>query len=121
MGVDIRNSTKIVEVHNKVDISLRQRASPFLEGLTKDKIFSISAEKNLGLEEFFLGIEQNLYKEAIKENIILDTGETEKIKWLYQNQLVKSSELNESSLKLELLWNNDQRERFNKSFAEKAL
>ena len=121
LGVDIRNSNKIVEVHNKVDISLRQRAFPFLEGLPKDKIFSISAEKNLGLEEFLLGIEQNLYKEVIKENIILDTRETEKIKWLYQNQIVESSELNDSRLKLQLNWDRKQRERFNKNFLVKVL
>ena len=52
--------------------------------------------------------------------IIFNVYETEKIKWLYQNQLVKSSELNESSLKLQLLWSKDQREQFNKSFADKA-
>ena len=121
LGVDIRNSNKIVEVHNKVDISIRRRASPFLKGLPKSKIFSISAEKKLGLEDFFLGIEKNLYEEIIRENIVLDTRETEKIKWLYQNQIVESSELNDSCLKLKLNWDSKQRERFNKSFAEKAL
>ena len=121
IGLVIRNSNKIVEVHNKVDISFRKRASPFLKGLPKNKIFSISAEKKQGLKSFFRGIEQSLYKKIFKENIVLDACETEKIKWLYQNQLVKSSELNESSLKLQLLWNNDQKEHFNKSFVEKAL
>ncbi len=121
LGVDIRNSNKIVEVHNKLDISPRRRASPFLKGLPKNKIFSISAEKKLGLEDFFLGIEQNLYEEIIRENIILQTHETEKIKWLYQNQIVESSELNDSCLKLELIWDTKQRERFNKSFVDRAL
>ena len=121
LGIDIRNSKKIVEVHNKVDISPRQRLSPFLKGLPKNKVFSTSAEKKIGLEEFFLGIERNLYEEIIKENIILDTCETEKIKWLYQNQLVVSSELSDSRLKLQLTWDSKQRERFNKSFVEKAL
>ena len=121
LGVEIRNSNKIVEVHNKVDISFRKRSTPFLKGLPKNKVYSISAANKQGLTPFFRGIEQNLYKKLIKENIILDVYETEKIKWLYQNQLVKSSELNENSLKLQLLWNNDQREQFNKSFVEKVL
>ena len=93
----------------------------FYKGLPKNKVFSISAANKQGLKPFFRGIEQNLYKKIIEENIILDVYETEKIKWLYQNQLVKSSKLNESSLKLQLLWSNDQREQFNKSFVEKAL
>ena len=121
LGVEIRNSNKIVEVHNKLDISFRKRATPFLKGLAKNKVFSISAENKQGLNPFFRGIEKTLFKKIIKENIILDVYETEKIKWLYQNQLVKSSELNESTLKLQLLWNSDQRDQFNKSFAEKAL
>ena len=121
LGVDIRNSNKIVEVHNKVDISPRRISSPFLRGLPKNKIFSISAKKKLGLENFFIGVEQNLYEETIKENIILDTSETEKIKWLYQNQIVESSELNDSYLNLQLNWDSRQKKKFNKSFVGKVL
>ena len=84
-------------------------------------LFSISAKKNLGLEDFFLGIDKNLYEEEIRENIILDTRETEKIKWLYQNQIVQSSELNDSRLKLQLTWDIKQRERFNKNFLKKVF
>ena len=121
LGIDIRNSDKIFEVHNKIDVSVRQRAVPFLKGLPKNKVFSLSAEKKEGLDLFFKGIEQNLYKEIIKENIILDARETEKIQWLYKNQIVKSSELKKGSLKLQLIWNSVQRERFNRNFEEKVL
>ncbi len=121
LGIDIRNSNKVIEVHNKIDISFRPRATPFLKGLPKNKIFSISAEKQQGLEHFFKGIEQNLFKEIIKDNIILDSHETEKIKWLYQNQIVEASELNDNRLKLQILWDSEQRERFNKNFSEKVL
>ena len=121
LGIDIRNSDKIFEVHNKIDVSLRQRVVPFLKGLHKKKVFSLSAEKKEGLDNFFQGIEQNLYKEIIKENIILDARETEKIQWLYKNQIVKSSELKKGSLKLQLIWNSVQRERFNRNFGEKVL
>ena len=121
LGVDIRNTNKIVEVHNKVDISIQKRASPFLKGLPNNKVFSISAKKKEGLENFLLGIEQNLYQEIIKENMILDASETEKIKWLYRKQIVESSELNDSFLKLELNWDSKQREQFKKSFAGKVL
>ena len=121
LGIDIRNSDKIIEVHNKIDVSVSQRAAPFLKGLPKNKVFSLSAEKKEGLDHFFQGIEQNLYKETIKENIILDARETEKIQWLYKNQIVKSSELKKGSLELQLIWNSVQRERFNRNFEEKVL
>ena len=121
LGVDIRNSDKIFEVHNKIDVSDCQRAIPFLKGLPKNKVFSLSAEKKQGLEHFFQGIEQNLYKEIVKENIILDASESEKIQWLYKNQIVKSSELNKGSLKLQLIWDSVQKERFNKNFGEWVL
>ena len=89
--------------------------------MPKKKVFSLSAEKKEGLDHFFKGIEQNLYKEIIKENIILDARETEKIQWLYKNQIVKSSELKKGSLKLQLIWNSVQRERFNRNFGERVL
>ena len=108
-------------MHNKIDVSVRQRAAPFLKGLPKNKVYSLSAEKKQGLEHFFQGIEQNLYKEILKEVIILDAQETEKIQWLYKNQIVTSSELNKDSLKLQLIWNSVQRERFNKYFGERVL
>ena len=121
LGIDIRNSDKLFEVHNKIDISLRQRVAPFLKGLPKKKVFSLSAEKKEGLDHFFKGIEQNLYKEIINENIILDARETVKIQWLYKNQIVKSSELKKDSLKLQLTWNSVQKEMFNRNFGEKVL
>ena len=121
LGIDIRNSDKLFEVHNKIDVSFRQRVVPFLKGLPKKKVFSLSAEKKEGLDHFFKGIEQNLYKEIINENIILDARETVKIQWLYKNQIVKSSELKKGSLKLQLIWNSVQRERFNKNFVERVL
>ena len=62
-----------------------------------------------------------MYKQTIKENIILDVTETEKIKWLYQNQLVKSSELKESDIKLELIWDGEERQKFSKTFAVSVL
>ena len=91
------------------------------EKTLKDKIFSVSAEKKQGLESLFQGIETKLYKQIIKENIILDVSETEKIKWLYQNQLVKSSELRESDMKLELIWDGKERQKFNEIFAGTVL
>ena len=110
-----------MEVHNKIDVSDSQRAIPFLKGLPKNKVFSLSAEKKQGLEQFFQGIEQSLYKEIIKENIILDARESEKIQWLYKNRIVKSSKLNKGSLKLQLIWNSVQKEKFNKNFVERVL
>jgi GTP-binding protein HflX len=121
LGIDIRNSDKLFEVHNKIDVSLRQRVAPFLKGLPKKKVFSLSAEKKEGLDHFFKGIEQNIYKEIINENIILDARETVKIQWLYKNQIVKSSELKKDSLKLQLTWNSVQKEMFNRNFGEKVL
>ena len=55
------------------------------------------------------------------ENIILNARETEKIQWLYKNKIVKSSELKNGNLKLQLIWNSVQRESFNKNFAERVL
>ncbi len=89
--------------------------------MPKNKIFSISAKKEQGLELLFHGIEENLFKYKIKENIILDACETEKIKWLYQNQLVEASEIFGNSIKLELIWDRDERKRFSKNFAETVL
>ena len=84
LGVEIKNSDKIVEVHNKIDVSFRKRVAPFLKGLPKNKVFAISAEKKQGLKPFFRGIEQILYKKIFRENMILEVYETENIKWLYQ-------------------------------------
>ena len=121
LGVDTGDKNRIIEVHNKIDISVRQRFQPFLKGLKKDKIFSISAEKKQGLESLFQGIETKLYKQIIQENIILDVSETEKIKWLYQNQLVKSSELRDRDIKLELIWDCEERQKFNEIFLGTVL
>ena len=52
------------------------------------------------------------------EDIILDANETDKIKWLYQNQLVKSSKLTKSSIKLELMWDGYKKQKFKETFVE---
>ena len=121
LGVDTANENRIIEVHNKIDISEQQTFSPFLKSLTKNKVFSISAEKKRGLEKLYKGIEKNLYKHKVQESIVLDVNETEKLKWLYQKQLVKFSELNENSIKLELSWDSDEKKKFSQSFVETVL
>ena len=121
LGVDTANENRIIEVHNKIDISEQQTFSPFLKSLTKNKVFSISAEKKQGLEKLYKGIEKNLYKHKVQESIVLDVNETEKLKWLYQKQLVKSSELNENSIILELIWDSDEKKKFSQSFVETVL
>ncbi len=121
LGVDTGNQNKIIEVHNKIDISGQHRFPPFLKVLPKKKVFSISAEKRQGLEQLFRGIEDNLYKHKIQENIILSAYETEKIQWLYENQLVRASELSENNIKLELIWDGDEQQRFKENFVEKGL
>ena len=62
-----------------------------------------------------------MYKHKIQENIILNAYETEKIKWLYKNQMVKSSELSENKIKLELIWDDDEQQRFRENFVETVL
>ena len=57
----------------------------------------------------------------VQESIVLDVNETEKLKWLYQKQLVKSSELNENSIILELIWDSDEKKKFSQSFVETVL
>ncbi len=121
LGVDTGNKNRIVEVHNKIDISSQQRFPPFLKVLPKKRIFSISAEKKQGLDQLFEGIEDNLYKNKIQENIMLNACETEKIQWLYENQLVKSSELSEDNIKFELIWDGDEQRRFRENFVETVL
>ena len=121
LGVDTGDKNRIIEVHNKIDISVHERFPPFLEGLKKDKVFSISAKNKQGLEKLFQGIETTLYKRIIQESLILDVSETEKIKWLYQNQLVKSSELRDSDIKLELIWDGEERQKFNEIFVGTVL
>ena len=69
----------------------------------------------------FLGVEKILYRDKIHEEIILDANESEKIKWLYQNQLVRFSELKGTGLKLRLIWDSDQKEKFNTNFEMKVL
>ena len=66
LGVDTANENRIIEVHNKIDISERQKFSPFLKSLSKDKIFSISAEKKRGLEKLFKGIEKRQIPQTIR-------------------------------------------------------
>ncbi len=121
LGVDTGDKNRIIEVHNKIDISSQQRFPPFLKVLPKKKIFSISAEKKQGLENLFEGIEDNLYKHKVQENIMLNACETEKIQWLYENQLVKSSELCEDNIKLQLIWDGDNKRRFKENFVEQVL
>ena len=62
-----------------------------------------------------------MYKRIIQESLILDVSETEKIRWLYQNQLVKSSELKENDIKLELIWDGEERRKFNEIFVGTVL
>ncbi len=121
LGVDTGIKNKIIEVHNKIDISSQQKFPPFLKVLPKKKIFSISAEKKQGLEQLFEGIQDSLYKHKIQENIVLNACETEKIQWLYENQLVKSSELSDDNIKLELIWDGDEQQRFKENFVEPVL
>ncbi len=121
LGVDTGDKNRIIEVHNKIDISGQQRFPPFLKVLQKKGIFSISAEKKQGLERLFKGIEDNLYRHKIQENIMLNACETEKIQWLYENQLVKSSELSEDNIKLELIWDGEEQRRFKENFVELVL
>ncbi len=121
LGIDTGEKNRIIEVHNKIDISVHERFPPFLEGLKKDKVFSISAKNKQGLEKLFQGIETTLYKRIIQESLILDVSETEKIKWLYQNQLVKSSELRDNDIKLELIWDGEERQKFNEIFVGTVL
>ena len=52
---------------------------------------------------------------------MLNACETEKIQWLYENQLVKSSELSEDNIKLELIWDGDEQRRFKENFVEPVL
>ena len=40
LGVDTGNKNKIIEAHNKIDISSQQRFPPFLKVLPKKRIFS---------------------------------------------------------------------------------
>ena len=54
LGVDTGNKNKIIEAHNKIDISSQQRFPPFLKVLPKKRIFSISAEKKQGLDQLHL-------------------------------------------------------------------
>ena len=121
LGIDTGSENKIIEVHNKIDISSQQKFPPFLKVLPKKKIFSISAEKKQGLEQLFEGIEDILFKHKVQENVILNACETEKIQWLYENQLVKSSELSDDNIKLELIWDGDEQQRFKENFAEPVL
>ena len=51
----------------------------------------------------------------------MNAFETEKIQWLYENQLVKSSELSDDNIKLELIWDGDEQRRFKKNFVEPVL
>ena len=121
LGVDTGSKNKIIEVHNKIDISRQQKFPPFLKVLSKKEIFSISAEKKQGLSQLFKGIEDILFKHKVQENVILNACETEKIQWLYENQLVKSSELSDDNIKLELIWDGDEQQRFKENFAEPVL
>ena len=121
LGIDTGSENKIIEVHNKIDISSQQRFPPFLKVLPKKKIFSISAEKKQGLEQLFEGIEDILFKHKVQENVILNACETEKIQWLYENQLVKSSELSDDNIKLELIWDGDEQQRFKENFVETVV
>ena len=52
---------------------------------------------------------------------MLNACETDKIQWLYENQLVKSSELSEDNIKLELIWDGDEQQRFKENFEEAVL
>ena len=112
---------RIIEVHNKIDISSRQRFTPFLEGLQKNKVFSVSAKKKEGLEALFEGIEKALFNKRIQEDIILGVNESEKIKWLYQKRLVKASEFRENTMNLAIIWDSDERQKFNETFVETVL
>ena len=73
----------------------------------------VSANYNDGLP---VGVQ--IISTRFREDIILNACETEKIQWLYENQLVKSSELSDDNIKLELIWDGDEQQRFKENFVE---
>ena len=114
---------KIKEIiPTQIKNKLRRHIDETRVSLNEDKIKEKQeAKKKQGLEQLFEGIEDILFKHKVQENVILNACETEKIQWLYENQLVKSSELSEDNIKLELIWDDDEQQRFRKNFVETVL
>ena len=53
LGVDTGDKNRIIEVHNKIDVSIHQRFPPFLKGLRKGQNFFYFCKKKTGSRESF--------------------------------------------------------------------
>ncbi len=116
LGINLNNEKKIIEVHNKIDISSTHRFRPFLKSLSRNDVHPVSASKKLGMDQLFEKIENILFNKHIKEQIVLDSSEVKKIQWLYQNKVVEASEFIDNNMMLKLQWSNNQKEKFNNKF-----
>ena len=99
---------------------LRKKTSIIIE-IIEECSSGLSSSKHSQLIEVMKLKIRNPNDLKIQENIILNAYETEKIQWLYENQLVKSSELSENKIKLELIWDDDEQQRFRENFVETVL
>ncbi|MDC3068123.1 GTPase HflX, partial [Paracoccaceae bacterium] len=109
IGVSNNFENKVLEVHNKIEISDTEKKGSFLKNIKRDRVFRVSAKKNIGIEELSHGIEQFLFSETISEGITLHASEVDKIQWLYKNRLVNSSKLRGGDLELHVSWNSIQK------------
>ena len=110
---------EIIPVLNKVDLpaSDLDRTKKQIEdviGIDTENAIPCSGKTGEGIEDI-------LFKHKVQENVILNACETKKIQWLYENQLVRSSELCEDNIKLELIWDGDNKRRFKENFVEQVL
>ena len=117
-SIDIK--TKVVEVHNKIDLIENSSSVPFNSLIPKSNVFQVSAKDNLGIRELKSGIEGLLFSEVIDEKIHLSPNEVEKLDWLYSRQLVVSANPVGNKIEIKLSWNKFQKKQFKKSFLVSA-
>lgn len=117
-SIDIK--TKVVEVHNKIDLIENSSSVPFNSLIPKSNVFQVSAKDNLGIRELKSGIEGLLFSEVIDEKIRLSPNEVEKLDWLYSRQLVVSANPVGNKIEIKLSWNKFQKKQFKKSFLVSA-
>ena len=117
-SIDIK--TKVVEVHNKIDLIENSSSVPFNSLIPKSNVFQVSAKDNLGIRELKSGIEGLLFSEVIDEKIHLSPNEVEKLDWLYSRQLVVSANPVGNKIEIKLSWNKFQKEQFKKFFLVSA-
>jgi GTP-binding protein HflX len=111
IGLD--ENIPVLEVWNKIDLHPESQKLQKLDiGLSKRKIYPVSAASGLGLESLKTGIMNVIWAKYSKDIRTVAASDGKKRAWLYRNGVVESERLVDENYKMVLRWSEKQRKQF---------